>query len=111
MLQLGKAELIADIKGDKAQRHIGKHRHTAQVLHGVEAQSGHAGRAQAEGAHQYAGDQKRRHVGKIEAQILEDTGHHQTGKQRKSRCQQNTHKTTSFFHGIFPGFLFCPKRI
>ena len=77
-------KLISDIKSNKSQCHIAQHADTLDILHRIKANAVNAESSEHIRANQYAGDQERRHVRKVQFQVLEHTGHHQACK--KGQC-------------------------
>ena len=87
LLQMCQTELVADIKGNKSKGDITEGTYSLKVLHRIEPYSVNAKSSQYKGTYKNAGDQKRRYIRKVQFHILENTGHHQPGKQRKCSFQ------------------------
>ena len=75
--KLGQAKLIADIKCNKAQSHIGEKSHLVDILHRVKTEAGNFGGTETKRAHNHAGDEKGGDIRELQVKILKNTGHHQ----------------------------------
>ena len=95
--QLADPELVADGKGDEAQRHLGENIQAFHRLHGGEAQAADLQRSQAEGAQQQSRDQ----IGGDGGQ-LQPFG--RPGQQQPP--DQGGGKTDENFHSLLPRFGF-----
>ena len=84
VLELRQPELVSDVKCNKAQSHIAQHTDTLDIFHCIKTDAMNTKASECIRANQYAGDQERRNVRKVQFQVLEHTGHHQACK--KSQC-------------------------
>ena len=89
MAKLGQAELVADGKGDKAERHVVKQAQRFHVAVRREAQTLYAELAQAVRADQNTRNQVARHSRQLER--LDKAGNQQTGAERDRNAKQRFH--------------------
>ena len=99
--KLGQAELVADGKGDKAERHVVKQAQRFHVAVRREAQALYAELAQAVRADQNTRNQVARHSRQLER--LDKAGNQQTGAERDRNAKQR-------FHNDYLTFSFVPMH-
>ena len=99
--KLGQAELVADGKGDKAERHVVKQAQRFHVAVRREAQTLYAELAQAVRADQNTRNQVARHSRQLER--LDKAGNQQTGAERDRNAKQR-------FHNDYLTFSFVPMH-
>ena len=87
--KLGQAELVADGKGDEAERHVVKQAQRFHVAVRREAQTLYAELAQAVRADQNTRNQVARHSRQLER--LDEAGNQQTGAERDRNAEQRFH--------------------